>query len=97
MKRRAPRERWGLFVTRPSGQCKEEVSDRAYLDIFGCVTHLHQEQYSQDRLIAAVRERLRVPPGDLFSEVLQDVRQFGTAETFPDDICLVGMEVAELN
>jgi sigma-B regulation protein RsbU (phosphoserine phosphatase) len=59
------------------------------------VEDANQQQYGQDRLIAAVRQRLRVQPAELFKEVLQDVQQFGRGETFPDDICLVGMEVAE--
>jgi serine phosphatase RsbU (regulator of sigma subunit) len=50
-------------------------------------------QYSQERLVETVRTRLQLPTDKLFSEVMQDVRQFAQGREMMDDICLVGMEV----
>ncbi|MES2570642.1 MAG: SpoIIE family protein phosphatase [Verrucomicrobiota bacterium] len=51
------------------------------------------EQYSQSRLVEAVSKRIHLPSGQLFSELLDDVRSFANGREFPDDVCLVGMEV----
>jgi serine phosphatase RsbU (regulator of sigma subunit) len=55
----------------------------------------HQE-YGQERLLAAVRQRTQLPANQLFDELLVDIRQFSMEKEFDDDVCLVGMEIARL-
>ena len=52
-----------------------------------------EEQYSQERLMETVRNRIQLPTSQLFSEVMKDVRKFAEGRKLVDDICLVGMEV----
>lgn len=52
------------------------------------------EEYNQDRLFAAVRKRIKLPPERLFEELLQEIQAFSTRRKFVDDVCLVSMEVA---
>lgn len=55
------------------------------------------KEYGQDRFVQAVRNRLRLRPEQLFAEVLEEVEQFAETDQFPDDVCLVAMEVARIN
>ena len=55
-----------------------------------------QEQYGQDRLLAAVRQRVRQPLAALLDGVLEDIQQFSGSKEFVDDVCLVGVEVARV-
>jgi len=50
------------------------------------------EIYSQGLLLGGVQRRVQLPAGELFDELLQEVRQFAAQEDFMDDVCLVGME-----
>src|SRR5271166_2956630 len=52
--------------------------------------------YSRERLMAAVRERVRLPSAKLLSELLGEIRQFSKRSEFSDDVCLVGMDVSRL-
>src|SRR5439155_10298381 len=52
-----------------------------------------EEQYGRERLIAAVRQRARMPSPELFRELLADARQFAHGRKFDADVCLLGMEV----
>ncbi|MGI8602081.1 MAG: PP2C family protein-serine/threonine phosphatase [Verrucomicrobiales bacterium] len=52
--------------------------------------------YSHDRLISAVQQRLDVPPADLLSQVLAEIREFSVDKEFADDVCLIGTEVKRL-
>jgi serine phosphatase RsbU (regulator of sigma subunit) len=52
--------------------------------------------YSRERLIAAVRERVRLPSAELFAELFGEIRQFSKRTEFSDDVCLVGMDVKRL-
>lgn len=52
-----------------------------------------EEEYGLERLLAAVRRRVRLPADQIFDELLADVRQFGGRDDFEDDVCLVGMEI----
>jgi serine phosphatase RsbU (regulator of sigma subunit) len=44
----------------------------------------------------AVRQRLRLSPGDLFDELLAEVKHFSSQKEFEDDVCLIGMEIKNL-
>jgi sigma-B regulation protein RsbU (phosphoserine phosphatase) len=55
-----------------------------------------EEQYGQERLLAAVRQRVRQPLSTLFDELLADIQRFAGHAEFVDDVCLVGMEAARI-
>jgi sigma-B regulation protein RsbU (phosphoserine phosphatase) len=54
------------------------------------------EDYDEDRLLAAVRQRIAQPSTALFDGLLSEIQQFSASGEFEDDVCLVGMEVAKL-
>jgi serine phosphatase RsbU (regulator of sigma subunit) len=54
------------------------------------------EEYGQERLLAAVRARHKLPTERLLDELLDDVHRFSSAQEFEDDVCLVAMEIAML-
>jgi sigma-B regulation protein RsbU (phosphoserine phosphatase) len=55
-----------------------------------------QEDFGQPRLLAAARERLKLPPPELLDGLLAEVRRFSGGAEFGDDVCLLGMEVARV-
>ena len=52
-----------------------------------------EEEYGQERLLAAARQHMRLPPARLCDELIAEVRAFSGAAEFEDDVCLLGMEV----
>jgi sigma-B regulation protein RsbU (phosphoserine phosphatase) len=52
-----------------------------------------EELYTQQLLIAAVQQRLNLPAPRLIDEVLEEIRRFSGNTDFPDDVCLVGMDL----
>jgi len=50
-------------------------------------------QYGEERLLAALRRRMRMPCAELFDELLKEIRAFSQNAIFSDDVCMVGMEV----
>jgi sigma-B regulation protein RsbU (phosphoserine phosphatase) len=60
------------------------------------VNNADQEEYGQERLLAAVRQRSHTPTDRLMDELLEDVRGFSGSNEFDDDVCLVGVEVERL-
>jgi serine phosphatase RsbU (regulator of sigma subunit) len=52
------------------------------------------EEFGPDRFLAAVRRRVSEPLPKIFDEVLDEVLRFSGGAGFPDDVCLLGMEVA---
>ena len=52
----------------------------------------NEELYSQERLLLDVKNLLVHPPGILFDELLQVIRNFAVGGEFDDDVCLVGMD-----
>jgi sigma-B regulation protein RsbU (phosphoserine phosphatase) len=60
------------------------------------VDNHHQEEYGQERLLAAVRKNLRLPTEPMLEALLKDVKGFCAATEFDDDVCLVAMEVQRL-
>jgi sigma-B regulation protein RsbU (phosphoserine phosphatase) len=51
------------------------------------------ELYGPERLHAAFRQRLDLPPDQLFDEILAEVAAFGAGTGFTDDVCLLGLDV----
>ena len=58
------------------------------------VPNAGNEDYGQERLLAAAQLRLNLPLPELLDGVIADVRAFAGGEDFCDDVCLLGMEVA---
>jgi PAS domain S-box-containing protein len=78
-----------------TGYCATAAQDLVVLFTDGLfeVEIANGEYYGQERLLAAVRDRMRLPVGELFHEVLAEVQERCAAREFSDDVCLVGMEV----
>jgi len=55
----------------------------------------NQQLYTHEMLVDAVRRRAQLPAGKLFDELLAEIKEFALGQDFVDDVCLVGMEVAE--
>jgi sigma-B regulation protein RsbU (phosphoserine phosphatase) len=51
--------------------------------------------FSQDLLLAAVRRHASLHCAELFTAILTEIQQFSSSHEFSDDVCMVGMEVAE--
>jgi phosphoserine phosphatase RsbU/P len=89
----------GLFedAVYATSQCPLAEGDLVMLFTDGLyeVEGANQQLYSQEMLMEAVRRRARLPVAALFDELLAEIKQFGLGQEFVDDVCLVGMEVAE--
>lgn len=89
----------GLFerAQYPVCQCPLAVDDLLLLFTDGLfeINDDTQEEFGQDRLLAAVQKRLHLPPDKLFDELLAEVRQYAGDE-FIDDVCLVAAEITRL-
>ena len=52
--------------------------------------------FSAGRLREAVRQRSSLPVAKLMQDVFSEIESFADGAAFPDDVCLVGMEIARL-
>jgi serine phosphatase RsbU (regulator of sigma subunit) len=90
----------GLFAESQyqNSECPMAVDDFIMLFTDGLfeVEAPDQKMYSRDRLVAAVRERIRLPSAKLLTELFGEIRQFSERSEFTDDVCLVGMDVTRL-
>ncbi len=64
-----------------------------YTDGLFEATNANEEEYGLQRLQEAIQQRLHQPPRTLFTELLADVQQFTGTKEFPDDVCLLGIEM----
>jgi sigma-B regulation protein RsbU (phosphoserine phosphatase) len=55
-----------------------------------------QEEYGQERLLAAVRRYYHLQTGELLDALLEDVQRFSRTREFNDDVCIVGMDVGRV-
>jgi sigma-B regulation protein RsbU (phosphoserine phosphatase) len=55
----------------------------------------NHELYSQAMLVADVEKRAQLGASDLFDELIARMQQFSSDGKFSDDVCLVGIDVAE--
>ncbi len=53
--------------------------------------------YSRERLMAAVRKRLSLPPAIMLDELFTEIRQFSKGIEFSDDVCLVTIDIKRLS
>ena len=88
----------GLFekTDYPTCLCPLASNDVVFLFTDGIyeVTNAAGEEYGQERLLQAVRKRIRKQPEELFGELLAEVQAFSGSREFEDDVCLVGVEAA---
>jgi sigma-B regulation protein RsbU (phosphoserine phosphatase) len=87
----------GLFDDPPyeTTEVQLKAGDLAMLFTDGLyeVQGANEELYSQQRLLADVKELIDQPASPLFDQLLDAVRTFALNHEFEDDVCLVGMEV----
>jgi serine phosphatase RsbU (regulator of sigma subunit) len=87
----------GLFgkSVYPTCLCPANEGDLFFLFTDGIyeVENETHEEYGQQRLLSAVTRRFSLPGDELFDELLKEVRDFSHSPEFPDDVCLVGMEI----
>lgn len=48
--------------------------------------------YTPQMLASALRQRLALPTGQVFNELLEEARRFALQGAFTDDVCLVGLD-----
>jgi len=51
------------------------------------------DYYGEERLAAAIRQRIGIPAAELFAQVLDKIQQACVEKEFSDDVCLLGVEV----
>jgi sigma-B regulation protein RsbU (phosphoserine phosphatase) len=88
----------GLFekTDYPTCSCPFAPGDFVFLFTDGIyeATNAGGEEYGQERLLQAVRKRIRKTPEELFEDLLREAREFSGSREFEDDVCLVGVEAA---
>jgi sigma-B regulation protein RsbU (phosphoserine phosphatase) len=90
----------GLFAEGqfPTHRCPMKVGDVIALFTDGLIEAegANNESFSPERLLEAVRQRAKFPTNDLFTGLLDEIKQFSTNSEFEDDVCIVGVEVKRL-
>jgi sigma-B regulation protein RsbU (phosphoserine phosphatase) len=90
----------GLFAEGqfPTHRCPMEVGDLIALFTDGLIEAegADHESFSAERLLAAVRQRAKLPTNELFTGLLDEIKHFSASSEFEDDVCVVGMEVKRL-
>lgn len=51
------------------------------------------EEFGEERLAAAIGARIGLPTEEIFDETLAEARRFCGADSFTDDVCMVGVNV----
>jgi sigma-B regulation protein RsbU (phosphoserine phosphatase) len=54
------------------------------------------DAFSVDSLREAIQQRAGLPLAKLMQDIFSEIETFAEGEAFPDDVCLVGMEIARL-
>lgn len=67
-----------------------------YTDGLFEVFDANNEQFGISRLVESFSRHLDKPPHQIFQKVIRDIEQFSEDKAFSDDVCLVGLEIAEL-
>lgn len=95
-----PRPALGLFEgsVYPTSQCDLAAEDLVLLFTDGLYDVEGKEDVlSPEWLFSEVQKRNRLPAGSLFDELLDEIRKVSHDAAFADDVCLLGMEVANLD
>jgi len=67
-----------------------------YTDGLFEVTDKANQEYGQERLIEALKQRAHMQTAALFGDLLDEVYHFSTRREFTDDVCLLGMDVVRV-
>ena len=90
----------GLFENSAFPVCRCPLTDEDVILFFTDglyeVNGPRQEEYGQERLLAAVQQRIRLQPEELFRGLLDEVQQFSLRKEFDDDVCLVALEAVRV-
>jgi serine phosphatase RsbU (regulator of sigma subunit) len=90
----------GLFAEGqfPTHRCSMAVGDLIALYTDGLIEAegADNESFSPERLLAAVNQRANLPTNELFTGLLDEIKRFSTRSEFEDDVCIVGVEVKQL-
>ncbi len=90
----------GLFekASYQTSEVKLAASDLVMLFTDGLyeVHNAEHELYSHEQLLEDVRQKIQLPANDLFDAVLKHIRSFSENGQFPDDVCIVGMEISRI-
>jgi sigma-B regulation protein RsbU (phosphoserine phosphatase) len=91
----------GLFEKAEYSTCVRSLAEGDMIALFtdGLVEaeSPQHEQFSEARLVNALRRRSQLSADRLIAEVVAEIRKFSGRQQFEDDVCLVGMEVKHLN
>lgn len=68
-----------------------------FTDGFFDVENASAEAFGFDRLREAIRRRTGLPVTKLIQDLFTEIKNFAGERVFPDDVCLVGMEIAHLD
>jgi phosphoserine phosphatase RsbU/P len=89
----------GLFADSlyPTCRSSSEVGDALLLFTDGLyeANDALAQEYGQERLLSAVKERLHLPVPQLLDELLSEVQAFTGTKEFQDDVCLLSVEFTE--
>lgn len=89
----------GIMDELPYGSSRTpiEVDDLIFLFTDGLYeVKGREDEYGEDRLVAAARDRIHLPPERLFDDLLSEIQHFSVDGEFEDDVCMIAMEVARL-
>lgn len=64
-----------------------------YTDGLVEVENEHNEIFDAEHLLTAVRQRSNLPAGELFTQLINEVKKFSGNGKFDDDLCIAGVEV----
>jgi sigma-B regulation protein RsbU (phosphoserine phosphatase) len=67
-----------------------------YTDGLFKVENTQAEAFGVPRLRKAIQRRMGLPLAKLMQDVFSEIESFTQGQAFPDDVCLVGMEIAHL-
>jgi sigma-B regulation protein RsbU (phosphoserine phosphatase) len=92
----------GLFddAAYVDGECPLAAGDVILLFTDGLVEVTDaagQEEYGQQRLLAAAHRHMNLPPPELCDALMAEVRAFAGETALSDDVCLLSVEVARLD
>jgi serine phosphatase RsbU (regulator of sigma subunit) len=54
------------------------------------------ELFTQEMVQAAFQKRMHLPISELFDDILAEINRFSGGQEFQDDVCIVGVEVADV-
>ena len=90
----------GLFddIEYLTGETTVEEGDLilAFTDGLFEVENEHAQSFSEERLRESIQNRVGLPLVKLVQDVSDEIEHFAQGQTFTDDACLIGMEIARL-